>query len=116
MIRKKNELKCENRGILYDGQGEVQACHLLNGEEELCGKGKLFAKLTLPVGGEIGPHVHQGEFETYYVLNGEGTFLDNGVHTPFAAGDVLYTPDRHEHALRNTGKEPLEVLAIILYV
>ncbi len=116
MIRKNDEILSENRGIMYEGAGEVQMKKLLRGEEELCDKGRLFAKLTLPVGGEVGRHVHKGEFEIFYVVSGTGIFYDNGTECACAAGDVLYTQDGEEHGLRNTGEEPLEFLALILYV
>ncbi len=115
MVRKQEEMPTENRGVMFDGVGEVGIQHLLRGEEELCNKGRLFAKLILPPGGEVGRHVHKGECETFYVLSGTGVFCDNDEEFACAAGDILYTQDGHGHGLRNTGEEPLVFLALILY-
>ncbi len=115
MVRKNSEIETVNRGVMFEGVGEVHVRHLLKGPEEMENKGRLFARLAIPVGGEIGRHVHEGEAETFYVLKGTGIFYNNEEETPCEVGDVLYTPNGNSHALRNTGKEPLEILALILY-
>ncbi len=115
MVRKQAQQPVKQRAGMYEGAGEVQLKSLLLGEEEMNGKGRLFSKITLPVGASIGHHVHEGESETFYILRGQGEFDDNGSAVPFEAGDLLFTASGEGHGLKNTGAEPLELVAMILY-
>lgn len=116
MIRKPEEQPMTTRPQMYDGAGTVQLRALLNGPEEMNGKGRLFSVLSVPVGGSIGYHVHEKDSETFYILAGQGEFDDNGEAThPCGPGDVLMTPAGNGHAIRNTGNVPLEFMALILY-
>ncbi|MDL2253993.1 cupin domain-containing protein [Ruminococcaceae bacterium OttesenSCG-928-I18] len=116
MIRKREEQPTETRSNMRGGAGDVVFRSLLTGEEEMNGKGRLYSVLTLPAGGSIGYHVHEGESETFYVLKGQGEFDDNGHKRQIEQGDVLQTPNNGGHSIANTGKEPLELMALILYV
>ncbi len=115
MVRKPAQQPVKQRANMYEGSGEVQLQSLLLGEEEMNGKGRLFTKITLPVGASIGRHVHEGECETFYITRGQGEFDDNGSPVAFTAGDVLHTVSGESHGLKNTGSEPLELVAMILY-
>ena len=53
--------------------------------------------------------------EAYYILSGTGEFNDNGTIVTVAAGDVTFTGAGEGHALKNTGTEPLEFIALIIY-
>ena len=55
---------------------------LLNAEErgEHC---RIFSQVTFEPGWELGYHEHHGETETYYVLSGSATFLDNDIEFEF---------------------------------
>ena len=88
----------------------------------------MFAHTSLEPGGSIGYHVHEGESETYYILNGTAEFSDNGNivtltdgsvvyvnRDPLKAGDVAYTPDGEGHGIRNVGEDTLHFIALILY-
>lgn len=98
----------------FGGQGEMTMKNLLTGDE-FCGKGRLFAHNVVFPGSSIGFHQHHGDFETYYILKGEGLINDNGVKTPVKAGDVIYTRDGESHGLENTGTENLELIALVLF-
>lgn len=113
MIKRKNELLVEE-GNLRNGKGNVKREHIISGDE-LKGKGKLFAKLTIPRGNSIGMHDHTEDFEVYYILKGTGQVLDNGEIVQVNEGDVVYTANGNKHYLENIGVCDLEVLAIVLY-
>jgi len=98
----------------FGGKGEVVTTHLLEGDL-FQGKGRVFAHTVLKPGCSIGLHKHEGDFETYYILTGEGMYNDNGTLVPVKAGDVLYTADGESHGLENTGTTDLEYIALILY-
>ena len=116
MVRKPSGQPQKERAQMYGGGGVVTMQSLLLGEEEMNGKGRLFSTITLPVGASIGWHVHEGETETFYILRGQGEFNDNGNALSCQAGDVLFTEDKEGHGLKNTGEQPLELVALILYV
>ena len=114
MIKKADTLQPVTFQNRFGGQGEVTMKHLLTGEE-FCGKGRLFSHNVIFPGSSIGFHQHHGDFETYYILKGEGIADDNGTKTPVKAGDVIYTKDGESHSIENTGTENLELIALVLF-
>ena len=115
MIKRRTERPLEKAEHRFDGEGYVTIDGLLNSSEEMHGKGRLFAHITLLPGHSIGYHVHTGESETYYIYSGKGEFNDNGTITTVSAGDVTFTPPGHGHSIKNIGDEPLEIIALILF-
>ena len=75
---------------------------------------RLFSRITLPAGASIGYHVHEQEEEFFYFLSGTGILDDNGTPVAVKGGDSTVTRSGEGHALRNTGNEPLELLAVIV--
>lgn len=100
---------------MFDGDGEVISKKLLDGAEAMYGKGRVFNHVTLEPGVSLGWHIHHGDGETYYVLRGKGEYNDNGTVVEIGPGDVTFTDDGEGHAVKNTGDEPLEYIALILY-
>ena len=86
---------------------------LLEGDR-LSGKVTLFAKVTILPGDELSYHEHHGETETYYILSGTGMYEDDGRAVPVEAGDVTFCKDGCGHGIKNTGKEDLSFVALIL--
>ncbi len=115
MIRPNKEKLVAVRERLFDGDGQITVRSLLNNEEEMYHKGRVFAHTTLPPGCSIGYHIHSGESETYYILSGIGEFNDSGTLKTVYAGDVTITPAEQAHGIKNIGDEPLELIALILY-
>ncbi len=115
MIRRSEERVVEKNEKLFQGKGSVTVRNLLNGADEMDGKGRVFAHSTLQPGCSIGFHVHENESETYYIYSGEAEFNDNGIITTVSAGDVTFTDAGEGHGIKNTGNEPLEFIALILY-
>ena len=71
--------------------------------------------MTLAPGNSVGYHVHEGDNEIYYILSGTGEYNDNGNICTISAGDVTICNDGESHGLLNTGVEPIELIALILY-
>ena len=115
MIRRSNERIIEYKEKQFQGEGGVTVRSLLNSPDEMYGKGRAFAHSTLQPGCSIGFHMHESESETYYIYSGTGEFNDNGTITTVSAGDVTFTAAGEGHGLKNTGSEPLEFIALILY-
>ena len=114
MIRRSDEKTVDVRKM-FDGAGEAVMHRILNGADEMYGKGRVFSHLHLKPGCEVGWHVHQGDGETYYILKGRGLFNDNGTEVEVGPGDVTFTGSGEGHALLNNGEEELEAIALILF-
>jgi mannose-6-phosphate isomerase-like protein (cupin superfamily) len=99
---------------LRGGEGAV-TFHEFLGKDYSYGSGRLFSRSTLPAGASIGAHVHEGEFEVYYVLSGEAEIDDNGTPIRLKAGDTHLCPSGQSHALKNPGPEDLELIMLILF-
>ena len=114
MVRTKNEQKVEFKCI-RNGNGEAELRLILNGADEMYGKGRLFNHMILAPGRSVGDHTHTGDNEIYYFLKGSGVYNDNGSKVRVHAGDTTVCNDGEMHGLVNDGDEPLEFIALILF-
>ena len=113
-MTKKSErqpIKAEN---VAGGAGYILKEELIKGEQ-LGAYCKMFNEVTLKPGCEIGYHEHHGESETYYILQGQGEYNDNGTYRSVKSGDITFTPDNHGHGLKNTGDTDLVFMALIIF-
>ena len=111
MVRKET---CEVRtGMGGTGVGEAYVYNIVS-KEELAGHGRLYAKVVLPPGSSIGWHQHVHETEPYYILYGEGDFIDTDKSvTKVHAGDICTIEFNGWHALENNSDEDLALVALI---
>lgn len=100
---------------MFDGEGEAEMHVLLKGADEMYNKGRIFNHVFLAPGAEIGWHIHKGDGETYYILAGKGEYSDNGNIITVGPGDVTFVDEGEGHSMKNTGDEPLEAIALILF-
>lgn len=114
MVRQQKDQKV-TAGPIRNGIGDVENRSILNGAEEMYGKGRMFSILTIDPGNSIGKHVHSGDNEIFYVLSGSGEYDDNGTLVNVERGDTMVCNDGEAHGFVNTGKEPLVLAALILY-
>jgi mannose-6-phosphate isomerase-like protein (cupin superfamily) len=86
--------------------------------------------VLLPPGTSLGPHLHAGLTEVFYVMNGEGTVRMAPYAPPLTVGVFLQNQGRGQemasirkgdavpvqlsevHSFENTGSEPLEMMVI----
>ena len=101
------------REHMRDGRGTVTIHDVLQ-KEELNGHGRLYARIVLPPGASIGWHEHLHETEPYYILKGEGDFIDNdhSVHH-VTAGDVCIIECGQSHSIENNSDSDREVMALV---
>lgn len=66
----------------------------------------------IEVGGEIFPHPHETQTETFYVLSGEALCTINEETRSVGAGHCVVAPAGVIHGLKNTGDQPVELLAL----
>ena len=113
MVKNGYQLPVEHREHMRGGDGTVTLRAFLS-PEEMHGKNRLFSRLTLPQGASIGFHEHHGESEIFIVVSGTGLFSDNGREVPVGPGDVCVTVSGTGHAIRCTGSQDLELVALIV--
>jgi quercetin dioxygenase-like cupin family protein len=58
-------------------------------------------------GFEIPPHTHEDSSEFFYVVDGEGEFLDETEWKTIKKGDAFKAPQGMTHSLKATGHEAL---------
>ena len=114
MVRTKENQAVEFKCI-RGGNGEVEMHKVLNGADEMYGKGRMFNHMILNAGDSIGEHKHDGDNEIFYILSGEGIYNDNGTIVKLRAGDTAICNSGETHAMQNNSDEPLEFIALILY-
>jgi len=113
MIRRNGSYEGEVREKMRGGKGTVRVEHLWK-KDELKGRTRLCARLTLEPGRSIGFHEHLNEAEVFVILSGEGKCLDGGVETLVRGGDTVLTGDGAGHAIEAVGTVPLVILAFIV--
>jgi len=114
MLKHNNELRNELLESLRGGKGRTEIIHLLE-KDQFHNKGRLFSHMKLKPGVSIGYHKHEGDFEGYYILNGEGTYTEDGKEYSVKAGDFTLTEVGHSHGIENTGTKDLEFIALVLF-
>jgi quercetin dioxygenase-like cupin family protein len=113
MIKRAEEMITEIKEQMRGGKGKVTVTHLFE-PEEINGKARLIAQLTLEPGCSVGFHEHVGEEEIFYVISGVATVIDEGEDKVLQTGDAALTRGGQSHSLRNDGNETAKVMAIIL--
>ena len=113
MIKRKNDRVNEIKSNLRGGVGDLSFSYLFS-SEELLGKARMFAEVTLKKGESIGVHEHNEEGEIYIISKGTATVTDNGEEQTLLPGDAMWTTGGDAHSIENRGDEPLVIFAIIL--
>lgn len=112
MIKTRKELIVNKE---YNEKGEEKM--YLSDLSDFAGKNpklKMFSEVRLKAGEEVAFHVHEGEFESYYIISGKGLYLDHDKEVEVLPGTVTFTPSGKGHGLKNTGEEELVFIALIV--
>jgi len=113
MIKRAKDMVKEIKEQMRGGKGSVEILHVFN-KEELKGKARLCAKITIEPGSSIGLHPHVDEEEIFYVVSGKGLVNDNGTTVEVGPGDGILNGDGASHGVEAIGDEPLVMMAVIL--
>ncbi len=93
------------------GKAEIQEILNINDINEVI---KLFAKVTLKSNSSIGYHKHTGEGEIYFILKGEGVFIDEkGNRRSVKEGDACVIRNDNSHGLENGSNQNMEIIALV---
>jgi quercetin dioxygenase-like cupin family protein len=103
-------------GLIVLGPGEGQAfpaMDIVRKSTAADGDGRWGVAVVRGVPGEGGrTHVHRGEAEGFYVLEGEVEFLGATSTTPMRSGSFALVPPDTEHGIRIVGSSPAAWLAV----
>lgn len=66
--------------------------------------------IQVPPGGEVGRHHHAQQFETVWVIKGTAILTLDQTEVSLRDGQIIAIPIGLEHALRNEGPTPVELL------
>ena len=114
MVRRKEEIRVREVEHAQGGEGTV-IFHDWLLPEEAEKHGRVFSKLVIPPGCSIGYHTHEGEFEAFYVLEGEAAVRDNGKEVILHAGDMHLCRNGDGHGTRNNlPDKELVMIALIM--
>jgi len=113
MVKREKDMIKEIKEQMRGGKGSVELLHIFR-QEELKGKARLCAKITINPGSSIGVHEHVGEEEIFYIISGKGLVNDNGSITEVGPGDAVLTGNGASHSVEAVGDEPLVMMAVIL--
>ncbi len=113
MIKKADEMVTELKNQMRGGNGTVEINHIFK-QDELNGKARLFARISLNPGCSIGLHEHNAEEEIYYIIKGKAVVNDNGNTKEVIAGDAVLTGNGASHSIENRCEEPVDMIAVIL--
>jgi mannose-6-phosphate isomerase-like protein (cupin superfamily) len=72
---------------------------------------QVLAYSSFKPGESLRAHLHSESSEIYFVIRGNGTasYGPELTSQEIKSNDILFIPPRTLHAVRNTGKEPLEI-------
>ena len=111
MITRKDQQGHSIREFMRGGKKQVLFTDLSAKLPSSC---RVFSILTLIPGASIGYHVHEGETELFYFMEGNGRFQDDDKVYDISAGDATATFSGHGHGVENTGDTNLVLLACIV--
>ncbi len=94
-------------GAAYWGPGDHYT-FLVTGDET--GGAYFVMEALVPPGGGPPPHIHTGEDETFYVLDGRLEFLLGEKLVTAGRGDFVNVPRGTVHRFRNTGADTARLL------
>ena len=92
--------------VLHAGEGEHVGTNVIKAARpELS-----LLEFELEPGGEVQPHLHRGQSDSFYVLAGELEFRIGGEIVRAPAGSFVLAPPGIVHSFRNIGTERARVL------
>ena len=113
MIVKSGQYREEQR-VIADGKGKIILHHKFE-REQLFGKSRLVAEITIRPGDSIGMHPHDPDAEIYYMLEGALTSIGHdGSEEPFLPGDAMLTGGGDSHSVRNDTEKDAKMFAIVI--
>ena len=112
MVIYSKEMKKQERENMRGGNGTIIVTH--HADKENMKHCRLFCEMLIPAGGSVGEHDHVNETEYYFIKEGIGIVVDDGVEKKIGRGDMIITGGGASHSIRNMGTTPLVITAVII--
>ena len=113
MVRKSDERKTVIRHEMRGGKGDVEMIESFSADE-IKSNVRVCSLIVINEGCSIGQHVHEGEDEIFYIIEGTGKVNDNGTDVIVTAGDSVLTGNGTSHGIENIGNTPLKLFAVVI--
>ncbi|MBQ8812439.1 MAG: cupin domain-containing protein [Bacteroidales bacterium] len=90
-----------------DGEKHLEAKMFFDGTNRILTRAKLVP------GASIGMHTHDDSCEVIFILEGNGSIIEEGIKKAVQAGDCLYCPKGGSHSLVNDSDADLIFCAVV---
>ena len=115
MIVYKNDRETQHRENVRGGHGMTHQQDMLTDASPFAPGGyQLLTEIVHEPGTQVGFHMHEGNSEVYYILEGTALYNDNGTEVTLHAGDTAICRDGEGHAIGNPTDQPMRFLAVII--
>jgi uncharacterized RmlC-like cupin family protein len=111
MIRPTDDMEARTITDCHEGSGELLCRLVLSGEDCESGLRFMHDDLLEP-GAIIGEHLHEGDEEVYFVVEGHGTMIVDGEEHPIGPGDVSVCRSGHSHGIRNSEDGTMRLIVV----
>ncbi len=112
MLYQKENMKGGEILDCHDGKGKLAFTELFGAYAEV-EKGFAYAHDDLlEPGASIGEHMHQGTEELYFVVEGHGFIIEDGVRREINAGEISVTRSGHSHGIINSEDSPMRLIVV----
>jgi mannose-6-phosphate isomerase-like protein (cupin superfamily) len=112
MYTSRAAMKTWSTECCHEGVGRLACVELLSPDPARTAGFRFMHDDTLAPGASIGEHTHTDDEEIYFIVEGHGVMLVDGVETPVAAGDMVITRLGHRHALTNSLDGPMRLIVV----
>ena len=113
MIKRAGEMHATIKPQMRGGEGQAVVTNVLEAGEYQ-GQSRMMATITLEPGSSIGEHVHEGEEEVFYIIEGTAVYNDNGREELLHPGDACICLGGQRLSIANRSGQTLKLFAVIL--
>lgn len=107
MIIKPTDTELQKYDNFKGGEKHLEAKIYFDGTNRILSEAKLIP------GASIGMHTHDDSCEVIFILEGNGSIIEEGVKKAVQAGDCLYCPKGGTHSLINDSESNLRFCAVV---
>ncbi|MEK7516942.1 MAG: cupin domain-containing protein [Patescibacteria group bacterium] len=93
----------------HGGEGQILFREVFNRRDFESNLQHLHETIIYP-NSTIGYHLHEGNEEIYYIIEGEGIMTVNGEERKVSRGDAIITHSGSKHGLRNNSDKSIKIL------
>lgn len=112
MIFRKSSIQPVDVENVHEGTGKLTCLDMLKGHMNEGHGFRFVHDNILEPGATVGEHLHQGDEEIYFILDGSGIMIEDGEEFEIHAGDLSLVQSGHSHGLINSLDSSMRFLVI----